>query len=187
MTEINVPRLPKANLVGAAPRLRRRARFGISLVAVMLGLAAEGGAPVRAADAEATVDWVAAPIVAARSGRRVVITVRGTIRDGWHVYGLKQAANGPTPLRVSLDPNAVARADGAASGSSSINAFDPAFGFVTPTHAHAVSLTVPVRLRAGLAPGRQQVPVTIRYQSCDGRICLPPRTVHIAAPVEIVA
>lgn len=135
----------------------------------------------------ATVSWTVAPVAAAKRGRRIVLTVRGSIREGWHVYGLEQKATGPTPLVVAVERNDVALADGNAWGNAPTVAFEPAFGFATPFYARSVSLAVPVRLRPGLAPGRRLVPVSIRYQSCDGLVCLPPRTLHLTVPVDIRA
>lgn len=151
----------------------------------MLTGAAIAEGPGRPVDAGDTVVWSSASTGGARSGHRAVLTIRGAIRDGWHIYGIKQSANGPTPLLVTVEPNDVARGDGRVAASAPTLAFDRAFGFVTPTHARDISLTVPVRVRAGQGPGHRQVPIGIRYQSCDGRVCLPPRTVHVAAPVEI--
>ncbi len=138
-------------------------------------------------DSSATVSWTVAPTTVAKRTRRVAIALEGTIRDGWHVYGLKQSANGPNPLVIAVEKNDVGLADGGAAGSPPTVAFEPAFGFVTPFYARTLSLTVPVRLRSGLATGRQVIPVAVRYQSCDGRTCLPPKTVHLSAPIDVQA
>lgn len=137
-------------------------------------------------DTNAIVSWVATPASAPRRAGRALIGIRATIRDGWHVYAQKQSPTGPTPLVVAVERNDIALPAGAPGASRPTVAFEPAFGFATPYYAGGFSLTVPVRLRPGLA-GRQLVPVSIRYQSCDGRICLPPRTVHLTAPVDVRA
>src|SRR3954468_19933216 len=60
-----------------------------------------------------TVAWtVAAKSGAVRPGGRVILTLQGQVQDGWHVYALNQLPAGPTPLRVTLDDNDVAKADG---------------------------------------------------------------------------
>ncbi len=157
----------------------------VSLALSAAAIAQAEGVPPNAASE--TVSWSLDPVVAPSAASRAILTVRGSIREGWHVYGLKQSATGPTPLVVSVEQNAVATAAGPVGGSAPIVALDPAFGFVTPYYARSFSVTVPVRLRSRLTPGRQVVPVSIRYQSCDGRICLPPKTVHVTVPITIAA
>jgi hypothetical protein len=155
-------------------------------------LALSGAAIVQAQNAPSngtgeTVTWTLDPVAAPGKGSRAILNVRGVIREGWHVYALKQSATGPTPLVVSVEQNAVATVAGPVVGSTPIVAHNPAFGFVTPYYARNFSVTVPVRLRSPLTPGRQVVPLSIRYQSCDGRICLPPKTVHLTVPITISA
>ena len=161
-------------------------RFGLVCLALSAATIAQAqGGPSNAASE--TVSWSVDPIAAPGKTGRAIVNVHGSIREGWHIYGFKQAATGPTPLVVSIEQNAVATAAGPASGSAPVVALDPAFGFVTPHYVRNFSLTVPVRLRARLTPGRQVVPLSIRYQSCDGRVCLPPKTVHLTVPIAVPA
>ena len=51
-----------------------------------------------------------------KQGGHLTLTLRGKVLEGWHVYALKQLPDGPTPLRVTLDANDVATADGALAG-----------------------------------------------------------------------
>ena len=139
--------------------------------------------PVRGA----TVSWSADPVTAARGETHAVINLRGSIREGWHVYALRQSATGPTPLVVAIERNDVARQDGRLAESVPTIAFEPAYGFATPYYIRDVTISVPVRLRERLAAGRQTVPVSLRYQSCDGRTCEPPKTIRVAAQIDIKA
>lgn len=142
---------------------------------------------VRAADSGDPVTWTLDPVAVSGKAGRAVVNLRGTIREGWHVYALKQAATGPTPLVVSVEQNVAATAAGAPVGSKPVVANDPAFGFVTPFYVRSVNVAVPVRLRPNLAPGQHAIPISVRYQSCDGRICVPPKTVHLTVPITIPA
>lgn len=156
---------------------------------VLVALTAAGAQAqgARAGDSGDTVTWALDPIAAPAKASRVTVNVRGTIREGWHVYALKQSATGPTPLVLSVEQNEAATAAGAPVGSKPIVANDPAFGFVTPYYTRTFNIAVQVRLRPNLAPGRHVIPVSVRYQSCDGRICVPPKTVHLTVPVTIPA
>ncbi len=176
---------------GAWAGRSRLARY-VALGLVGLGLPWAVSAQVSskqagAGEAGATVSWAPSPVTVSRNARRAVINLRGSIREGWHVYALKQSPTGPTPLIVSVEKNDVALADGSPAGNRPTVAYDPAFRSVTPYYIGTINLTVSVRLRAGLTPGRQLVPINVRYQSCDGRTCAPPKTVRLSAPVDIRA
>lgn len=153
----------------------------------LAGAAALQAQSLPANDATGTVTWTLDPVAVTQRASRATLSVRGVIREGWHVYALKQSATGPTPLVISVEQNAIATAVGPAVGSTPVVALDPAFGLVTPYYARSFNVTVPVRLRSSAVPGRQVVPLSIRYQSCDGRVCLPPKTVHLAVPITITA
>jgi DsbC/DsbD-like thiol-disulfide interchange protein len=140
---------------------------------------------VLAQGAPDTVTWTAQPATAAKQGDKIKLTLTGAVQPGWHVYGLKQASEGPTPLLVTLDANIVAAADGAVAGTPAIKFRDPAFGLDTQYYESAFSVTVPVRLKPGLAAGAQTIPVAVRFQTCNGRICQPPKTVHLNASVNL--
>lgn len=152
--------------------------FGLSLSSAALAQASDNGLPD-------TVSWSVAPHEA-KAGGKLALTLRGTVQDGWHVYSLKQAPDGPTPLLVSLGANNAIAADGAATESKPVKQHDPAFGLDTQFYEHAFTLTVPVRFKPQAA-GQQVVPVNVRFQTCNGRICQPPKTVHLSAPVNVQA
>lgn len=134
-----------------------------------------------------TVQWTPAAPAAVKQGAHVRLEVKGAVKEGWHVYGLKQEPLGPTPLKVTVDAGSVARADGAPSGSKPQIVHDPRFDVDTPLYSHDFSLTVPVRLSEHLPAGRALIPVSVRFQSCSDRECLPPRTVHLQVPVNVRA
>jgi hypothetical protein len=155
-------------------------------VPVFLALAlgqAFAQASSEAARAE-TVAWSAPTVTAAKPGGKAQLTLNGTVLAGWHVYSLKQALEGPTPLLVTVDANDIAAADGAVSESPATTFKDPAFGVDTHYYSNAFSLTVPVRLKGKPGAG-QAIPVSVRFQTCNGRICQPPKTVHLSAPVNL--
>ena len=152
-------------------------------VSVVL-LLALGGPAVAQGEVGDTVTWSvsqAGPVKA----HKTALTLTGQVQPGWHVYGLKQAPTGPTPLIVSLDKNDVASIGGAVTGSPATTYHDPAFGLDTHFYSSAFTLTLPLRF-APHANGQQTVPVNVRFQTCNGRICQPPKTVHLSVPVSSV-
>jgi thiol:disulfide interchange protein DsbD len=164
-------------------------RAGLTALA---GLALHGAALAQTPDQAFglggdTVSWTVQPADNVKQGSRLAITLRGAVQEGWHVYALKQLPEGPTPLRVTLDPGAVATADGAPVGSAPSKIHDPAFDLETQFYAKAFTVTVPVRIGSHLAAGKQLIPVNVRFQTCNGRICQPPKTVRLSAPVTVRA
>jgi hypothetical protein len=133
------------------------------------------------------VSWsVFAPSSASvKPGGRLKITVKGVVQDGWHVYGLEQLPEGPIPLLITLDTNAVAAADGAPTASQPIKIHDPSFNLDTQFYEKDFSVAAPVRIASGAASGPQQIPVSVRFQSCNGPTCRPPKTVHLTATVNV--
>jgi hypothetical protein len=134
-----------------------------------------------------TVSWTVQPATVTGKNDRLTLTLAGSVQPGWHVYGLKQSPEGPTPLLVTLEANTVAAADGVVAGSPAIKFRDPAFGLDTHYYESAFTLTVPVRLKKNLAAGPQAIPVSVRFQTCNGRICQPPKTVHLSASINLPA
>jgi hypothetical protein len=106
------------------------------------------------------------------------------VLDGWHVYAAEQLPDGPTPLRVSLDDDAVAQVSGALSGTAPESQYDASFGLVTHFYTHSFTLYLPVRLKARSVVGSQSIPLSVRFQTCNGQVCQPPKTVRLSAQIE---
>jgi hypothetical protein len=47
------------------------------------------------------------------------------------------------------------------------------------------TFTPPVRIAAGAAGGSQTLLVSASYQSCNNKICLPPKTVKMEVPIAV--
>jgi hypothetical protein len=120
-------------------------------------------------------------------GSAATLELSGDVQDGWHVYAFEQHAGGPTPLKITLDENGVATAAGALSGTGAEKVQDSHFGFETQLYTHPFIVHLPVRLGRELAPGRQLIPVSVRFQACSDRECLLPRTVHLTVPIDVLA
>jgi DsbC/DsbD-like thiol-disulfide interchange protein len=164
-------------------RIVTAALAGIAL----LGLAAPALAQTADPAAAKTVNWTvtADPADAVGQGDRVTLTLHGEVADGWHVYALKQLPNGPTPLRVTLDQNAIATASGAPVGSPATKIHDQGFNLDTQFYSHAFTVSLPLQVGAQSASGPQQIPLSVRFQTCNDRVCQPPKTVHLTAAVSI--
>lgn len=134
-----------------------------------------------------TVQWQA--IISAPSGlqpgQTATVELSGHISDGWHVYGLKQLPQGPTELRFSADDNPIAQSTSPPTGSQTIHNLDRGFGFEVQYYADSLKLSLPIQVKAQAPSGHQQIPVSVRFQSCSAQTCLPPATAHLLVDVDI--
>jgi Disulphide bond corrector protein DsbC len=156
-------------------------------VALALGSGAGLGASAVAQTPLDNVHWsisVGSGSTPVKAGSDVTVEVNGSIDDGWHVYGLRQLPGGPTALRVTLDANDTATAAGDPSESAPQKIHDTRFGLDTQFHTHTLTLRLPVHVIPAAA-GNQTIPISVRFQLCSEGECKPPRTVHLAAPVEV--
>lgn len=119
-------------------------------------------------------------------GATKILVVEAHIKDGWHVYGSAQLEGGPTPLKASLEENPIASLSGKIDGSEPLRLHDASFDLETTVYKTAFSLKFPVRLKSDAPSGNGAIPVSIRYQSCSDRTCMPPKTVHLSIPVNVV-
>lgn len=164
---------------------RRHAVGGAFALLLATAIIARGSAAAQApAD---NVHWTVAVVSehgALVAGSDVTVEISGAIDDGWHVYGLQQLPGGPIPLRVALDANDTAFAAGSPVESPTQKIHDSRFGLDTQFHTRTVQVRLPVRIAAGIS-GNRSIPVSVRFQLCSEGECKPPRTVHLAASLEV--
>ncbi len=121
-----------------------------------------------------------------KAGSVATVELSATVEEGWHVYSLEQLPNGPTPLRVALDSNGIAQAAGSPSGTAPERRFDPSFELETQFYTRAFTVRLPVRVRPRPSAGRERIPVSVRFQSCNGQVCEPPTTIHLSAAIDVL-
>ncbi|WP_182276572.1 protein-disulfide reductase DsbD domain-containing protein [Granulicella sp. 5B5] len=124
---------------------------------------------------------------AAHPGQHSSLEITAVIQDGWHVYALTQVAGGPMPLRIGIGHNPTVELDGKITGSTPSKQHDPSFDLETQTYSHGFTVTAPLKVKRDAPAGNASVPVSIRFQACSDRTCLPPRTVQISVPLEVAA
>jgi thiol:disulfide interchange protein DsbD len=61
---------------------------------------------------------------------------------------------------------------------------DETFGMEVESYEGTVEFVLPLAAATN-ASGAKTLTVAVRYQVCDDKLCLPPRTVRVAAPVEL--
>jgi hypothetical protein len=164
--------------------LRRLIQVALLVAPSILGIAAADDTGVPDA-----VHWSAAvkSVSPITRGSTATLDLSGEVQDGWHVYALEQHSGGPTPLRLTLDPNNLVTVAGPASGTTPEKVQDTHFGFETHLYTHPFIVHLPLRVGQELPPGKQLIPVSVRFQACSDRECLLPRIVHLSVPIDVSA
>jgi DsbC/DsbD-like thiol-disulfide interchange protein len=144
-----------------------------------------------ASDAESPVQpvqWTALVIPESpiKQGSRISLQLSAEIQEGWHVYGLIQMPGGPTPLHVALNEDGAVQIAGATSGTAPIKKHDPSFDLETQFYTQSFVLHIPAQVKQHPPVGRQSVPVSVRFQACSDRVCLPPKTVLLSVQIEVL-
>ncbi|HZU25402.1 MAG TPA: protein-disulfide reductase DsbD domain-containing protein [Bryobacteraceae bacterium] len=106
------------------------------------------------------------------------------LRPGFHVNSNKPNDEFLIPLKLTWTPNSAVEAgavqypapklENSSFSDKPLSVYDGTFQIVTP-----------VRAGAGAAPGAGVLNGKLRYQACNNRECLQPKTVDIKVPWEI--
>jgi len=120
-----------------------------------------------------------------KPGAAFSVKLTAKIQDGWHIYGLKAVADGPIPTRVWVAEGQPAKLAGAVQATEPQTMQDSSFNMEVQLYEGEAAFTLPLRLAATAGAGEQKIVVNASYQSCDNKICLPPKTVKVEVPVTV--
>ncbi|SEB99216.1 protein-disulfide reductase DsbD N-terminal domain-containing protein [Terriglobus roseus] len=107
------------------------------------------------------------------------VGLAATIQDGWHVYALSQPSGGPTPLRITIPTGAPFVLQAPVAETKVTRHDDPTFKMEAVYYLNEVNLVVDVKKQGSAAV--DVIPVDVRFQACNDRLCLPPYTAHLTA------
>lgn len=147
-------------------------------------------APVVAQDAGERLDpvtWTLAAPPQAKAGGRLTAKLTARIADGWHLYSLKELDGGPIPTSIAVPKGQPFRLAGSIEAPAPITAHEEAFGMDVEFYLGEVEFGVPLETAADTKAATSKLAVTARYQACDNKQCLPPKTVRLERAVEIGA
>ena len=157
-------------------------RTHISVVLIVLMLAAVS------ASAQDKVEWsVNGPEKTLKPGEKFAVTLIAKIADGWHMYSFTQPSGGPSTSQATLSPEQPFKLSGSISGALPHKAYDPNFEMETESYEGLANFSLPLAVGANAPSGTQNVAIEVRFQVCNETTCLPPKTVHLSAPVKIAA
>ena len=121
--------------------------------------------------------------VAAKAGSTVEFRLPLQLREGYHVNTNMPPDRFLIPLRLTWD-------------SAEVNASEviypkPSYQKVEffagqlPVFSGRFELITHFKVAATVPPGLVNVPGKLRYQACNDRMCLPPKTIEITLPVSV--
>lgn len=134
------------------------------------------------------VDWklTDGPGRPVKPGAHFRVTLVATVHPGWHMYSLKPMAQGPVATRIWIPEGLVFLLAGAIQAPDPMLAQDPSFNMEVETYEGEAQFVLPVRVAGNINAGSQVLVVNASYQSCNNKICLPPKTVKVTLPIDIV-
>ncbi len=112
-----------------------------------------------------------------KANQKFKAKLKAEIEGNWYLYGLEQPDGGPISTTVSLPENSEFKIDGKVTTPKPIEKMDPNFQIVTKTFRENAEFNIPLKATKQL--NGDDLAVNIRYQVCDDKLCLPPKTVKV--------
>jgi thiol:disulfide interchange protein DsbD len=123
---------------------------------------------------------------AARPGEHTRLLVTAAIAKGWHIYSLvPQGEFAPPPTAMSIADKAGLETEGPPYEVNPIVKTDKVFDMTLAFHSRAARFYQNFLVPESALPGKREVRAVVRYQTCNDRICLPPRKLELAANLTV--
>jgi DsbC/DsbD-like thiol-disulfide interchange protein len=127
----------------------------------------------------------AVPARPVKPGATLTVKLVASIEAGWHIYWLKQVPDGPVATRIALPDGQPFRLAGRVQAPEPEIVQDPSFGMEVGHYAGETVFTLPLRVVPEAAAGEHKLTVSATYQTCNNKVCLPPRTIQASIPVAV--
>lgn len=112
------------------------------------------------------------PSANVEAGDVFTVTAKGTVAEGWHVYGTQIGEGGPQPTTVTADGMGTAEPVGSHTVSGDLHsAFDETFQMKLSWYQSDITVTQKFRKQK-----EGKVALKIRYMACNDESCTPPST-----------
>ncbi|HMS09310.1 MAG TPA: cytochrome c biogenesis protein CcdA, partial [Pyrinomonadaceae bacterium] len=118
-----------------------------------------------------------------KAGEEVEVKVKAAVEPGWYLYGLDQPEGGPIATRVTVHESIPFELVGPVGFPPPKTKEDQNFivdgkPLLTKYYEQAVEFSV--KLKAKQETSADAIAVDVRFQLCDDRVCLPPRTKRVS-------
>lgn len=121
-----------------------------------------------------------------RAGEGAQVIVTATIPAGYHMYSLTQNPNGGVKTKIVVATGSSLVSGGKPVQPAFKKSFEPTLKVNMEEFEQSVSFGVPVTIKAG-AKGAQKASVTVSYQICNARMCLPSATATVSVTYKVAA
>jgi thiol:disulfide interchange protein DsbD len=125
------------------------------------------------------------PAKPVKAGARFNLKLVAKIQESWHLYSLKPMSEGPIPTRIWLAEGQPFELAGRIQAPDPEKLQDPSFGMEVEQYEGEADFTLPLKIAAGAPPGPTTLVVNASYQTCNNKICLPPKTVKVQASLTV--
>ena len=126
-----------------------------------------------------------APAKPVKPGARFTLKLVAHIEEGWHLYSMKSLPEGPIATKVWIAEGQPFQLAGEVKAPAPQTVQDPNFNMEVEFYEGRISFSLPVRIAPGAPAGAGKIEIGASYQACNDKLCLPPRTMRVEAPVEI--
>lgn len=109
-----------------------------------------------------------------RAGASATVRLNAKIESGWHLYGLTQPDDGPRPTRIWLPEDQPYKLTKPVKAPAGKRKFDENFNMEVEYFEGQAVFQLPIE-----ASGAGPLRVSVQYQACNDRMCLPPKTVTV--------
>ncbi len=113
-----------------------------------------------------------------KQGEKIEAKLKANIEPNWHLYDIEQPGKGPFPTKITVPEGLSFALEGNPKSSGAITKYDPNFQIDTKFFADKAEFIVPIKAN-GEANG-DDLAINVRYQVCDDKVCLPPKTVKVS-------
>jgi thiol:disulfide interchange protein len=153
----------------------RQAFLGLALCAALAAIPSPAAAqdPIRWSIAYPSKDLI-------QAGAPFDVELTAQIDPTWHLYASTQPPGGPQPLLITVAPSRVFAQAGEVSSWLPKSAIDPNFNLETQFFDEQATFTVPIDVTSETKDGRHRLGVIVTYQTCNDRLCLPPKDQELA-------
>jgi len=125
------------------------------------------------------------PATEVKPGGRVDAVLEAEIAAGWHLYSLKKLDGGPIPTSIAIPDGQPFRLAGPIDASPPLSKHDETFDMEVESYSGSAEFKLPLEVAKDAKPGSAILTVNARFQACDDKQCLPPRTVKLELPLAI--
>ena len=155
-------------------------RYLLALVAMAFAVQAQEAGPKLD-----PVKWTLSAPAQANAGTRIEVLVTATVEEGWHLYSLNAMEGGPIATQIAMPAPQQFRLAGVIDAPVPLTAHEEAFDMTVEFYFGEVEFRLPVEINRDARPGAHKLTVTARYQACDNKQCLPPKTVRLERTVTL--